>query len=94
MDVDEHLQSIRKKYNTVAAKLRQSEKLKDAAEINQIGNVIRTSRKSQGLTRKKLCDLSGVSYSTLNKIETGSLSVRLDIVTRVAGSLGLKLWIG
>ena len=94
MSIDQQLEIIREQYNTLAARLRQSEELKDIAGIDRTGEIIRIARKHQGLSRKALCDLSGVSYATLTKIETGSVSVRLDIVIKVANSLGLKLWIG
>lgn len=94
MGIDEHLEIIREEYYTLTKKLRQSEKLKDIVCIDEIGNLIKTTRKNQKLTRKALCELCGVSYSTLNKIETGSVSVRLDIVINITKTLGLNLWIG
>jgi len=94
MSIDAQLEIIRKQYNNLAGRLHQSEKFKDVADIDKIGDVIRAARKNQRLTRKKLCELSGISYTTLNKIETGSVSVRLDIVINVVNSLGLNLWIG
>ena len=94
MSIDEHLEIIREEYQNLAKKLRQSEKLKDVVCIDEIGDCIRTARKNQRLTRKALCELCGVSYSTLNKIETGSVSLRLDIVINIAKTLGLNLWVG
>ena len=94
MSIDEHLEIIREQYNNLARRLNQSEKLKDAVSIDKIEDIVRTARKTQGLTRQALCGLSGVSYSTLSKIETGSASVRLDIVINVVNTLGLNLWIG
>ena len=94
MSIDEHLEIIRDKYNTLVSRLHQSEKLKDAVSIDKIGDMVRQARKTQGLSRQALCELSGVSYSTLNKIETGTTSVRLDIVINVVNTLGLNLWIG
>jgi DNA-binding XRE family transcriptional regulator len=94
MSIDEQLEIIREQYNNLAGRLNQSEKLKDAVGIEKIGDLVREARKIQGLSRKALCELSGVSYSTLNKIETGSVSVRLDIAINVLKTLGLNLWIG
>ncbi|OGR27898.1 MAG: hypothetical protein A2277_21565 [Desulfobacterales bacterium RIFOXYA12_FULL_46_15] len=94
MNIDDHLQNIREHYNELSARLYQAEKLKDAVCIDKIGEVVRAARKTQGLTRKALCDLSGVSYSTLNKIEAGSCLVRLDIVMKIVNTLGMNLWIG
>ncbi len=94
MSIDKHLNTIREMYNTLAGRVYQSEKFKDIIEIDKIGELIKSTRKAQGLTRKALCELSGVSYSTLNKIETGSVSVRLDIVINVSKTLGLNVWVG
>ncbi|MBU1344810.1 MAG: helix-turn-helix domain-containing protein [Proteobacteria bacterium] len=94
MSIDEQLNIIKERYSTLAKRLNQSEKFKNIARIEQIGNIVRSARKTQGLSRKALCELCGVSYSTLNKIETGSVSVRLDIVMNIVNKLGLNLWIG
>jgi len=94
MSIDEPLEIIRELYNNLAGRLNQSEALKDAVSIDKLGKIVRATRKTQGLTRQALCELSGVSYSTLNKIETGGVSVRLDIVVNVVNTLGLNLWIG
>ena len=94
MGIDKQLEDIRIQFHTINAKLNQVDKLKDAVEVNLMGEMIRSARKKQKLTRQALCELSGVSYTTLNKIETGSVSVRMDIVLNVAKTLGLGLWIG
>lgn len=94
MSIDEPLETIRELYNNLTARLNQSEELKDAVSIDELGKIVRAARITQGLTRQALCELSGVSYSTLNKIETGSVSVRLDIVINVVTTLGMKLWVG
>lgn len=62
--------------------------------IDEAGQRIRAERHKQGLTLHDLCELSGVAYATLNKIERGHPSARLDSVGSVARALGLKLWIG
>lgn len=62
--------------------------------IDEAGQRIRAERNKQGLTLHELCELSGVAYATLNKIERGHPSARLDSVGNVASALGLKLWIG
>ena len=62
--------------------------------IEDAGQRIRTERKKQGLTLNELCELSGIAYATLNKIEQGHASVRLDSLGSVARALGMKLWIG
>ena len=62
--------------------------------IAELGQRIRAERKKQGLTLNDLCELSGIAYATLNKIEQGRASARIDTVSRVAHALGMKLWIG
>lgn len=62
--------------------------------VEEAGQRIRNERKKQGLTLNDLCELSGVAYATLNKIEQGHPSARLDSLGSVARALGMKLWIG
>ena len=62
--------------------------------IDSAGERIRTERKKQNLTLNDLCELSGVAYGTLCKIEQGHPSARLDSVVNVSRALGMKLWIG
>ena len=62
--------------------------------IEDAGQRIRAERKRQRLTLNDLCELSGIAYATLNKIEQGHSSARLDTVGSVARALGMNLWIG
>lgn len=62
--------------------------------IEEAGPRIRAERKKQGLTLHDLCDLSGVAYATLNKIEHGHGSARMDNVNSIVRALGMRLWIG
>lgn len=62
--------------------------------IEELGKRLRAERKSQGLTLNDLCELSGVAYATLNKMEQGNPTAQMNTVVRVAQSLGLNLWIG
>ena len=94
MNIDEQLEDIRNQFHRINTKLNQVEKLKDAVEVNLMGDLIRHARKKQNLTKQALCELSGISYSSLHKIETGSISIRMDIALKLAKTLGLGLWIG
>ena len=94
MEIEAELDSIRWKYQEIMRKLKVAEQISRALPGEQLAESIKTTRKHQGLTIHDVCELSGVSYATLSKIERGSLSVRLDIVLKVTGVLGLKLWIG
>ena len=71
-----------------------AERASSLSPIEDAGSRIRAERKKQGLTLNALCELSGVAYATLNKIEQGHESARLDSIVSVAKALGLKLWIG
>lgn len=62
--------------------------------IEEAGQRIRAERKKQGLTLNDLCELSGVAYATLIKLEQGHPGARVDSVGNVARALGMKLWIG
>lgn len=61
--------------------------------VADVGAVIRRERKKQGQTLQDLSDLSGVTYTTLSRIENGHPSVRLDSLRGVLGALGLTLWV-
>jgi transcriptional regulator with XRE-family HTH domain len=60
-----------------------------------VGELVRRERTSQELTQQELCELSGVSYSTLSKLERGkNPAVRLDVLEKLLDALGMKLWVG
>ncbi|NWH06779.1 helix-turn-helix domain-containing protein [Desulfobacter latus] len=94
MGIEKELEHIRVQYNELTGKLNQCQKLSDAVPADKLGQVIRRTRKNQHLTMQELSDLSGISYATLSKIETGSVSVRFDLVINILQTLGLNLWIG
>ena len=92
--LDQLLDEIRRRYKSAQTQASMAEKASVLHPIQEAGERIRVARKQQGLTQTELCDLSGVGYSTLNKIESGHPTVRLDVLLNVARALGLKLWIG
>lgn len=92
--IDQLLDEVRGRYKAAQTKASLAEQSKELHPIQEAGNRIRAARKEQGLTQSELCDLSGVGYGTLNKIENGHPSVRLDVLLGVTHALGLKLWIG
>ncbi len=94
MSIENELETIRNRYDALARRVAQGQQLADAVPVEQLGKAVRAARKNQGLTMQALSDLSGISYATLNKIETGSASVRLDLVMNVLATLGMGLWIG
>lgn len=94
VDTDALLNEIRQRVSTAQKKASMAAQSASFAPIEEAGHRIRNERKKQGLTLNELCELSGVAYTTLSKIEQGHPSARLDSVGNVARALGMKLWIG
>lgn len=91
---NEHLEEIRSSYEEAKRQASLAETSSSLTPIKEVGQLIRSERREQELTLIDLCDLSGVAYATLSKLEKGNPSVRLDILSKVLKALGLKLWIG
>lgn len=94
IDTEVLLNEIRQRVTTAQKEASMAAQSASFAPIEDAGQRIRDERKKQGLTLNELCDLSGVAYTTLSKIEQGHPSARLDSVGNVARALGMKLWIG
>ena len=88
------LEEIRSSYEEAKRQASLTETSSKLKPIENVGELIRQERKEQELTLNDLCDLSGVAYATLSKLEKGNPSVRLDTLHKVLKALGLKLWIG
>lgn len=57
-----------------------------------VGEKIKEKRKDLNLTQKELAEISGVSYSTLRKIETNIVkNPRVENLSRIADSLQLQI---
>ncbi|WP_316838274.1 helix-turn-helix transcriptional regulator [Pedobacter nutrimenti] len=56
-----------------------------------IGESIKFRRKELKITQPHLAELAGVSKNTIYKIERGEANPSLDILTRIADVLGLRL---
>jgi len=56
-----------------------------------IGSVIRSLRKGQGLTLAQLSEKSSVSLATLSRIETGKMTGTVESHMQIARVLGLSL---
>lgn len=92
-DIDELLSALHQQ----VTELQRAASLAGQATLSPIekaGFRVRNERKKQGLTLHALCDLSGVAYVTLTKIEKGIPNIRLESLISVANALGMKLWIG
>lgn len=94
IDTDVMLDEIRLRLAKAQKEAAMAEQSAGFSPIEEAGQRIRAERKKQGLTLNDLCELSGIAYATLNKIEHGHPSARLDSVGSVASALGMKLWIG
>ena len=56
--------------------------------IDELGKLIRDTRKAQGLTQK---DLAGVSVRLIVEFENGKRGVNIDSVIKLCSLLGLKI---
>jgi FMN phosphatase YigB (HAD superfamily)/DNA-binding XRE family transcriptional regulator len=58
----------------------------------QLGRVLQLARKQAGLTQQALCQKSGLSYSTLAKIERGAIKApSVFTIQHIAYTLGISL---
>lgn len=57
-----------------------------------LGNAIQEARKKAGMTQQELCNLTGISYSTLAKIERGAIkSPSVFTVSVIAKATGVRV---
>ncbi len=92
--MDALLDEIRDRYLEAQRKASMATQSATFSPIEETAKRIRAERRQQGLTLNDLCELSGVAYATLSKIEQGHPGVRLDSLTAVTRALGMNLWIG
>ena len=60
-------------------------------ERERIGAKIRQLREVKGMEAKQLAVLADIDAANLSRIEQGKYSVGLDILTRIANVLGVKV---
>lgn len=94
VDADTLLNEVRNRLTSAQKEAAMAVQSASFSPIGEAGQRIRAERKKQGLTLNDLCELSGIAYATLNKIERGHPRARLDSVGSVARALGMTLWIG
>lgn len=94
VDTDALLDEVRNRVVKAQKAAAMANQAASFSPIEDAGQRIRAERKQQDLTLNELCELSGIAYATLNKIEQGHASVRLDSLGNVARALGMALWIG
>lgn len=59
--------------------------------LRQAASVLRARRRAQGITQKQLAETTGTAQSTISDIETGVVSVSLDVYLRLLEALGAEL---
>jgi HTH-type transcriptional regulator/antitoxin HipB len=62
--------------------------------LRQAGAVLRANRKAQNMTQKQLTETTGTAQSTVSDIETGVMSVSLDVYLRLLEALNADLRVG
>ena len=71
-----------------------SESRHDPVPIQDMGSLVKSTRKDQNLTQAELADLAGISPATLKRIESGNKDVTFSNIASVFDALGIDLWIG
>lgn len=59
--------------------------------LRQAASVLRARRRARGITQKQLAEITGTAQSTISDIETGVVSVSLDVYLRLMEALGAEL---
>ena len=63
-----------------------------STDEKRLGQVVQVARRNAGLTQQALCQKSGLSYSTLAKIERGAIkSPSIFTIQHIAATLGISL---
>lgn len=57
----------------------------------RLGAQIRAQREAQGLSQRKLALMVGSNQTHIWQIETGKVSVGIELLCRIADSLGIKV---
>jgi ribosome-binding protein aMBF1 (putative translation factor) len=91
--IEQELNKIKIMFYEMEQELHKYKSLENIKPIKDLAEVIRKERKKQNLTLQSLSQLSGISYASLVKIESGDINFNFKILTQVLDTLGLKLWI-
>ena len=60
-------------------------------EIRELGNIIRSMRKSRNFTLKDIGDAAGCTKAYISQIERGMVSPSISVLKRIATALGIRL---
>src|SRR3981081_913263 len=64
---------------------------KSGVNTSELGGALRRRREQQGLSLRDVADLTGVSASTLSRIENGTGKPDADNIARLASWLGMPI---
>lgn len=92
--IQNHLNAIQQEFYELEQKLQNQQELANVTKLDSLADRIREERKKQGLSLQTLSELSGVSYSTITKVEAGEESISLSRLRNIVETLGMKIWIG
>ena len=92
--ITKELNSIQIQFLNLEQQLKTYRELESISPLDELSDVIRRERKKQKLTLRSLSELSGVSYSTLVKMESGDDGINLKTLKQVVQTLGINLWVG
>jgi y4mF family transcriptional regulator len=59
--------------------------------VTALGEILRSRRKELGITQPHLAELADVSTNTLYKLERGQGNPSLDVLNKLAETLGMEL---
>jgi HTH-type transcriptional regulator/antitoxin HipB len=60
-------------------------------QSERIGERVRAERRRQGLDQQTLALVANVAIRSVHRVENGEATVRLDVLLRILGALGLEL---
>lgn len=63
----------------------------ETSSRERIGLSIKSVRQRKGLTQEQLAELSGMSRTTISKIEAGKFNASIDLLEKLIKPLGAEL---
>lgn len=63
----------------------------ETSSRERIGLLIKSVRQRKGLTQEQLAELSGITRSTISKIEAGKFNASIDLLEKLIKPLGAEL---
>jgi transcriptional regulator with XRE-family HTH domain len=65
--------------------------MNEDATMKQIGEILRKRRIELGKTQQRVAQRAGIGQGNLARIESGTHSIRIDILSRICDVLGLRI---